>query len=568
VASPTDWERTARLSFRSVLVLFSAAGVLLAAFLPYHAWDGLAYGEWSRLIAETGGSHFPTVTAQAYHRPLFYVVQGWIWRLVGHHEAYGRGLGLTFTAFLFLAVWRLSKTICPDPSGLAPYIGALVLIAIPAVAAGICDGMTDVPVACMVACTGVVLWTMPDGGADGKRSALVIAPLGALLSCLAVLAKPSALAGLMGLALAQLLGARAGLRQRITGGCAPIAVGVALALVYDTAEAHRLHESLSSFLMTGTTGPYEQMSTGARLGVARDLGWLGPGLRFPLVLSLLYAALRIGGISNRKALGVAAGLGIALASMGFYDAVASARAVANRILLGIFLVSSVALAVCSFFVARDEGCASRLNLARLVAWMTPGLLIWLWYAAVDERLMSIVWAPLAVLVGCAITPVVVEGLQRRRWTGIVSAAVVLLLAASDFVRVDGLGRGWTAVVRTAASGQLRGQDFRRAVAPELADVVDILGKTLSPHDVLISPEGRLRFFFPGRVAQTYPHGCGDLGGYEYFVLAHGGSMQAIFERVAGVPGTVAYWSACRSPSLSLVSETSAYAIFRIEKRAL
>ena len=304
-----------------------------------------------------------------------------------------------------------------------------------------------------------------------------------------------------------------------------------------------------------------------------DWSWLGDGLRFPLLLCLVYAALRIVRISHRGALGIAATLAIALAWVGPWVSwggspepgpAAPARAAVNLI----FLLCAVVLAVCCFFVARDDGSASRLNLARLVVWITPGFLSWLWYAAYDARLMSVIWAPLAVLICCAVAPVVVDGLQRRRWTGIASSAVVLLLAMSDLVRMDGLGLAWTAVGRTLARGQFHSQEFRRAVVPELADVVDTLGRTVSPNDALITPEGRLRFFFPGRVAQTYPRGCEDLRNYDYFVLARGASMETFFASEVGVPGTIAYWSSCRSPSLTLVSETSAYAIFRIEKRAL
>jgi hypothetical protein len=566
------WEKTACLSFQLLLILFFTPGLFLAMFLPYHAWDGLAYGEWSRLIAQTGDFHFPTITDQTYHRPLFYVVQGWIWRLLGYHEAYGRGLGLAFTALLFLAVWRLSQKICPDPSGLAPYVGASILVAIPGVAAGICNGMTDVPVAAMVGCAGAVLWT----GADGE----LMAPLVALVSGLAVLVKPSALVGLIGLALAGLLGRRVGLGRRITAGCVPLLAGAAVALIYDAVEAHRLHMTLTSFLTAGTTGYYEKLSAAARLRALWDWTWLGPGLRFPLTLSLLYAALRIVGVSNRAALGVATVVAIVPAGAGLWTSwtgspepglIGSARAAVNVV----FLICSIALATCCLIASRadgsgdrDDGSASRLDLARLMVWIAPGLLSWFWYAAYDERLMSVVWAPMAVLACSTIAPVVVDGLQRRRWPGIASASIVLLLAASDLARIDGLGATWAAVGRTATRGQFQGHDFRRAVVPDLVDVVDTLAKRLSPSDALISPEGRLRFFFPGHVAQGYPRGCQDLRGYDYFVLTRGASMEALFASEAGVSATIAYWSNCRSPSLNLVSETSAYAIFRIEKKAL
>jgi hypothetical protein len=207
-------------------------------------------------------------------------------------------------------------------------------------------------------------------------------------------------------------------------------------------------------------------------------------------------------------------------------------------------------------------------LGRLVVWITPGLLSWFWYAAYDPRLISAIWAPLAVLVCCATAPIVVGGLQHRRWTGIASAAVVLVLGISNLVRLDGLALAWKAVGTTVAQGHLDSRDFRRAVMPELVQLVDVLEETISPNDTIFSPEGRLRFFFPGRVTQAYPHGCQDLTGYAYFVLPTESSVAAFFKTEIGVPGTIEYWSGCRATSLSLVTKTDSYAVFRIKEDAV
>src|SRR5262245_38385757 len=98
------WKLTAELPFRILLAVFAASALFLAIVIPYHVWDGLAYGEWSRLIARTGRFHFVTITEQMYHRPLFYVGQGWLWRLLGEDEALGRVFGLAFSVVLLLAV--------------------------------------------------------------------------------------------------------------------------------------------------------------------------------------------------------------------------------------------------------------------------------------------------------------------------------------------------------------------------------------------------------------------------------------------------------------------------------
>src|ERR1700704_202648 len=70
----------------ATLVVWAMPLALVVVVVPYHHWDELAYGEWSRLIAASGGFRFPSITPQTYQRPLFYVAQGWLWRLLGEHE--------------------------------------------------------------------------------------------------------------------------------------------------------------------------------------------------------------------------------------------------------------------------------------------------------------------------------------------------------------------------------------------------------------------------------------------------------------------------------------------------
>ena len=62
---------------------FAAAGALLAATLPYHQWDSFAFGEWSRAIAERGTFDPMTFGPLSAARPLFYELQGLVWRTTG-----------------------------------------------------------------------------------------------------------------------------------------------------------------------------------------------------------------------------------------------------------------------------------------------------------------------------------------------------------------------------------------------------------------------------------------------------------------------------------------------------
>src|SRR5262245_20409260 len=89
-----------------VLGVWAVPLALVVAIVPYHQWDELAYGEWSRLIAESGQFRFPTITPLTYQRPLLYVAQGWLWRLLGEHEVLGRLLALGFLVMLIICIYR------------------------------------------------------------------------------------------------------------------------------------------------------------------------------------------------------------------------------------------------------------------------------------------------------------------------------------------------------------------------------------------------------------------------------------------------------------------------------
>jgi hypothetical protein len=500
--------------------------------------------------------HFPTVTDQTYHRPLFYVGQGWIWRLVGYHDAYGRAFAFSFSMLLAWSVWTLAAAFCDDASRLAQYMAATLLLAISGVAAGMSSGLTDVPVAAMTGCAAAVLWTRPAGT---FRAVLLIA-----FSCFAVLVKPSALTSLFGLGCAHLLGPTSTFRQRVRTGCVPIAGGTALALAYDMTEARRLGMSLHTFLIGGLAGYYEKLNAQAFVEVLRDWGWLGPALRLPLVVALIYGLLRLADVSHRRALKGGAAAAVVITAVGFWTAVRypAPNAAVGRVLYdGFMLLCSVVLAA-ACLLSDDEGPgASRLNLARLVVWMVPGLWSWLWYAAYDIRLLAPVWTPIVVLMCCALAPAASAGLSRARWTGIAITAVVLVFSASNIVRLDGLE--WKPIGAAVAAGKWRPGDLRHAMMPELMNVVEQLQVTTTSENTILSPEGRLRFFFPGRVFQGYPHRCRDLEPYAYFVLPTGRWMELFFATEIGVPGTVEFWASCRAPRLTLAVQTSAYAVYRV-----
>src|SRR5207248_11712326 len=71
-------------------IVFFAPAFFVASLVPYRAYDSLAFGTWSRLIADRGHLWFPNdlFDSQA-GRPLFYVGQGLVWLAFGYHDWLG-----------------------------------------------------------------------------------------------------------------------------------------------------------------------------------------------------------------------------------------------------------------------------------------------------------------------------------------------------------------------------------------------------------------------------------------------------------------------------------------------
>ncbi|HEY5661210.1 MAG TPA: hypothetical protein VIR59_10510, partial [Gaiellaceae bacterium] len=136
--------------------LFLALAFMLAVVIPIHAQDALTFGEWSRLISQHWHLHYEAATPQEYGRPLYYVLQGWVWGVFGFHEPLGRILSGLFSVLLLGSLaWLLHRR---EWGGLAAALGALALVSMPVYAAQLVSGLTDIPVAALVALAGALLW--------------------------------------------------------------------------------------------------------------------------------------------------------------------------------------------------------------------------------------------------------------------------------------------------------------------------------------------------------------------------------------------------------------------------
>jgi hypothetical protein len=181
------WEATGL----SAAVLVAAG--FLAVVIPYRNWDALDIGSWSRTIA-AGGFHHGIDDFQL-QKPLFYVAQGLLWRGIGYHEAAGRILSLSFSALLAVGVWILAGRLTNDERArrLLRAVSLTILLASSAFTTYAISGLSDIPLAAAT-CGTAVLLTSKLGRAR--------VPLVAAAAAATVLAKPSGLIALSGLALA------------------------------------------------------------------------------------------------------------------------------------------------------------------------------------------------------------------------------------------------------------------------------------------------------------------------------------------------------------------------------
>jgi hypothetical protein len=537
-------------------VVFLAA-LFVAVVIPYHAQDALTFGEWSRLIAEHWNLHYDAATPQEYGRPLFYVLQGWLWGAFGFSEVSGRILSGLFSLLLVGATaWLLRDR----PWGwLASAFAALALVATPTFAGHVVSGLTDIPVAALVALAGALVW--------GKQPGPVRAATVGVVAALATLAKPSALLALVGLALAQLLVSESW-RARMLYRVAPIAAGVAAGLVYDLAQARHSDMGLRTFLQAGVnTDYYRALASEARRYVLFDGNWFGDGLRLAAFFAFAYAILRVGGLRHRLA--VAGGLPFAIAASWLGPLLAeregdltvgslhSAGAAATAIVTACFL---------AFALLASEGVPTRVELSRFGIWALPTFVAWVVYGAYDQRLLAPAWTPLVAIVVLASLPAATALAQRAPPALAAATALFAVVVAMNIYNLDGLGEsGWSEVRRTPVGGWSDRDRMRAIVMPAFSRALVVVRQEMDADDALMSPEGAFRFFFPGRVDQSYPAGCESLQRFRVFVLTTDEGSKRYMEDFLNVSGEPSYWAACSAPRLAQLTDGSeGYAVFRVE----
>lgn len=535
--------------------VFLAVAFMLAVVIPIHAQDALTFGEWSRLISQHWHLHYEAATPQEYGRPLYYVLQGWLWGIFGFHEPLGRILSGLFSLLLLGSVaWLLSRR---DWGSLAAALGALALVSMPVYAAQVVSGLTDIPVAALVALAGALVWARRPG--VGGAVAVGMA------SALATLTKPSALLALAGLALAQLL-VNESWRSKLLYRVTPIAAGVGLGLAYDAVQAGYVHQGLRTFLQAGVnTAYYRSLADASRRYALLDGAWFGDGLRVAAFFAVAYSVLRLVGVRHRVS--VLAGVPAALffSWLGPWLAAHRSDATVGSVHSG--GAAAAALGTAAFLAAGMFGfqnaVAPRRELLRLSIWAAPTAVAWLVYGAYDFRLLAPAWPPLLSLIVLAALPAATAFARRGALVAAVPVALFAIVVAENAYNLDGLGKpGWSELRRT--NDWLDREQTRAIVMPAFTGALAVVRRQMRPGDDLVSPEGAFRFFYPGHVEQSYPNNCGFLHRFRVFVLTTDEGTKSYMRDFLHVSPEPSFWASCTQPHLTQLTDGSnGYAVFRV-----
>lgn len=547
------------------LAAFVAVGLLLALTVPYHDWDAFAFGELSRAV-QNGGYALTDFSAAVVHRPLFYVVQGWLWAAFGFSFASGRLLGLGFAVVLVISVAWLGRTPGARLGGLTAVLAGTALISIPELSTQAISGLSDVPAAAMVGVTAAVALTP----GRGRSRAIAIV----LLAFLAVLTKPSVLAPLAGLIIAVELAAR---RPRVgsegtTDGearadravtFAPLVAGVAAGLVVHLAASLRLGVGFLDYLTAGTSDYWAQRADEERWGALARLDVLGPHLRLPLAFVLLYTLARLLRVTHRVAATAALLLAVAWTTIGSALASDPERPLwtAQTAFTWAGFLGWLAL----FCAVTEHAVPDRSRITDFALIGFPPLAVW-WYATpYAERLASTAWPGLAALIGITLAPAVIV-LARNAGVAALAPALVLGLAVwASLASFDGFGADQWREYKSLGRDGIRDEGRTlNIVLPSIQATIEAVRPALGDEGRLSTTDPRLSWWFPGRVSLGYVTTCEQLDGYAAFVLLTSDESRAQLEDLGG-NGDPAWWAGCEEPRLTQLTDgENGFAVFAVE----
>jgi hypothetical protein len=542
-------------------LLIAVPAAVVASFVPYRSWDAMAFGLWSKLIAQTGDLFPGGLSPAILHRPLFYVAQGLAWRWIDDGEWVGRWLSLLFAAVLVVALAWVAGRLCADrvAATVVRPLAASVALASSVIAVYLVSGLSDLPVAAGAALTAAALLARPRRVAGPACIAAAAAAT--------VLAKPSGIVALAGVAAAGAVLLQEE-RGRLARGLAAVGAGVVAGLAYNVVQAHRLGISLADELSTGNDRYWLDRAAAARVDAVLRAEWLGAGARLAVLAGIALAVARAAGAGPRLGVGIAGPFAVAASLLGptaAGDGLPYPLDGGGALAVSAWIVLAAALLAAPLLDPVDP-LSRRAHLA-LLAWLVPGSAAWLAFRSDEVRLLSPAWPPLVLVAAAALGAAALTLARVRPWLVLAPAAALTLAVAANVSSIDGLGSpGWRELADAGPSAWTDRAAMENFAYGPFGDELALVRRTAGPSGSIVSSDARLPYFFPGRSRVRYPVSCADLAGADAFVLLLGDESVAFMERAGGTADPLA-WEQCAAPHLySVGTHDGIYAAYAVGRR--
>ena len=267
----------------------------------------------------------------------------------------------------------------------------------------------------------------------------------------------------------------------------------------------------------------------------------------------MHGLARAAGARPRLALAVAAAAAVAWSVVGpLVDSGAPYPFAGNALGLMSWLVLVAAIGAAPF-LARADPVARRVHVA-LVLWLAPTALVWAWTRPDEVRHLAPVWPAFVLLATAALVSVSFALARLRPAAFVVPALAVLLLAVANVPSIDGLGRsGWRGLLDLGWSGWTSPAEVENYAWGPFSYVVSLARENVGDSEQVVTSDGRLSYFFPGRVDVRYARTCGELEGARFFSFLTAGESRVLGQQ-EGQPLDPLGWEQCTRPRLRMVGE--------------
>jgi hypothetical protein len=418
-----------------ILILFAGA-IAVSWTIPFQEWDAYSAGTWSTLISQGSPLFPPEIDQILKQRPVVFVVQGLIWRALGHQSMRaGRLYSLLFSVLLVWSTYLVAQTLGRNRS--RAILAAFLVAASPVVTEQVSSTLTDIPSAALV---WLGYWALLRGSTSPLSSRRTLWWLGSgTLFAGALLAKVTVAPMILGLVAIEAVRALSRTGARRTGiDLAVLAVPAGLVILY----FDRIRAGAPwSYFLFGWAGPYySTLAVKYRVPNLKQVQWFGVFLSAALVIALASRASQwLRRRKQKESVAATAAAVVVFALAALYVCVGTRGLTAplrpydspdwDRWVAGV--IPLAALLAIGFVAARSSRGAT--TTAPFSGALLPlaGLfwLLWWWKLGYNRRFLVVVLPVVALLVADWLSDVLRSATSERSERVVTGCALAVMLAA-------------------------------------------------------------------------------------------------------------------------------------------